>query len=50
MAKQKITKRTISEPITDKIKRLNHLYATNGSKDEIKKLKAEIDYFYYGII
>lgn len=50
MAKQKITKRTISEPITDKINRLNNLYATNGTKDEIKKLKVEIDYFYYGII
>lgn len=48
MAKQKTTKRTITEPVEQKIKRLNELYATNGDKVEIQKLKAEIDFFFYG--
>jgi hypothetical protein len=38
------------ESIESKIKRLNELYATNGDKEEIQKLKAEIEFFYYGII
>lgn len=45
-----MSKKQSSEPITDNIKLLNHLYATNGTKDKIKKLKAEIEFFYYGII
>lgn len=50
MAKQKTTKRTITEPIESKIKRLNELYVNNGDKSEIQKLKAEIDFFFYGYL
>lgn len=39
-----------TESIESKIKRLNELYATNGDKAEIQKLKVEIEFFYYGII
>ncbi len=49
MAKQKTTKRTIKEPIEQKIKRLNELYVNNGNKEQIKKLYKEINYFYHGI-
>jgi hypothetical protein len=50
MAKQKITKRTITDPITDKIQRLNKLLVTDRNNPEVKKLQSEIDYFNYGII
>lgn len=50
MAKQKTTKRTITEPVEHKIKRLNELYVNNGDKEQIKKLRAEIDFFFYGYL
>lgn len=43
-------KKPLPESIESKIKRLNELYATNGDKAEIQKLKAEIEFFYYGVI
>lgn len=50
MAKQKTTKRTITEPVEQKIKRLNELYVNNGDKEQIEKLKSEIDFFFYGYL
>lgn len=38
------------ESIESKIKRLNELYVNNGDKEQIKKLRAEIDYFFYGYL
>lgn len=41
-------KKPSTESIESKIKRLNELYVNNGDKSEIQKLKAEIDFFFYG--
>lgn len=38
------------ESIESKIKRLNELYVNNGDKEQIKKLRAGIDYFFYGYL
>lgn len=38
------------ESIESKIKRLNELYVNNGDKEQIKKLRAEIDFFFYGYL
>jgi len=45
-----MSKKKIAEPIDLKIKRLNELYVNNGDKSEIQKLKAEIDFFFYGYL
>jgi len=39
-----------TESIESKIKRLSELYVNNGDKEQIEKLKAEIDYFFYGYL
>lgn len=38
------------ESIESKIKRLNELYVNNRDKEQIEKLKAEIDFFFYGYL
>ena len=43
-------KKPLPESIESKIKRLNELYVNNGDKSEIQKLKAEIDFFFYGYL
>lgn len=43
-------KKPSQESIESKIKRLNELYVNNGDKEQIKKLKAEIDFFFYGYL
>lgn len=45
-----MAKKNSTSTIESKIKRLNYLYATNGSREEIDNLKADIDYFEYGIL
>ena len=40
----------LQESIESKIKRLNELYVNNGDKEQIEKLKAEIDFFFYGYL
>lgn len=42
--------KTLPESIESKIKRLNELYVNNGDKEQIEKLKAEIDFFFYGYL
>lgn len=41
---------SLPESIESKIKRLNELYVNNGDKEHIEKLKAEIDFFFYGYL
>lgn len=43
-------KKPSPESIESKIKRLNELYVNNGDKEQIKKLRAEIDFFFYGYL
>lgn len=43
-------KKPLPESIEKKIKRLNELYVNNGDKEQIEKLKAEIDFFFYGYL
>ena len=43
-------KKQSPESIESKIKRLNELYVNNGDKEQIEKLKAEIDFFFYGYL
>lgn len=43
-------KKPSPESIEIKIKRLNELYVNNGDKQQIEKLKAEIDFFFYGYL
>lgn len=43
-------KKPSPESIESKIKRLNELYVNNGDKKQIEKLKAEIDFFFYGYL
>jgi hypothetical protein len=49
MAKHKTTKRTITYPIEQKIKDLNELIVKDRTNPKINQLRAEIDYFMYGI-
>jgi hypothetical protein len=49
MAKPKPTKRTITYPIEQKIKDLNELIVKDRTNPKITQLRAEIDYFYWGI-
>jgi hypothetical protein len=49
MAKHKTTKRTITYPIEQKIKDLNELIVKDKTNPKITQLRAEIDYFYWGI-
>jgi hypothetical protein len=49
MAKHKPTKRTITYPIEQKIKDLNELLIKDRTNPKINQLRAEIDYFYWGI-
>ena len=41
-------KKPSPESIESKIKRLNELYVNNGDKEQIERLRAEIDFFFYG--
>jgi len=50
MPKPKTTKRTITYPIEQKIKDLNELLVKDKNNPKITQLRAEIDYFNWGII
>jgi len=45
----KITKRTITYPIEQKIKDLNELIVKDRDNPKVKQLQADVDYFYWGI-
>lgn len=45
----KPTKRTITYPIDQKIKDINKMLVSDRNNPKLKKLQAEVNYFFYGV-